>query len=138
MTIDIKLGVTWYFYLKLWVWMTSCRDSTPTLRCLIGKTVLAKENKKGWRSQRKGSSMLSSGVGVRKYFKKEEVFNCVRCYLEIKKDKYSKKWLFEKYFNSYIPFYYCLFLPYIRNENTQGHKTWTYPLISYNSWVQKG
>lgn len=82
--------------------------------------------------------MLSSGVGVRKYFKKEEVFNCVRCYLEIKKDKYSKKWLFEKYFNSYIPFYYCLFLPYIRNENTQGHKTWTYPLISYNSWVQKG
>lgn len=74
--------------------------------------------------------MILLGEGG-KCFKKEEVFNCVRCYLEVKKGKYrklvidfGKMWLFEKHFNSYIPFLYCPFLPYIRGERNmiQGHK----------------
>jgi len=37
MTEAIKLG--YQICLKLWVWMMSREESTPTLRCLMGKRI---------------------------------------------------------------------------------------------------
>lgn len=57
---------------KLWVCMTSHRDSTPTLRCLIGKEDLAKETQEMTKSEKRyeydligrGGKMFQEGRSI--------------------------------------------------------------------------